>query len=305
MKTKEKDVKKVLVGIDFSEPASDALEEAIRLADQQSAEVCAAHVIDSEMLESLIEHAHIPREEVIESIKVRLNSFCEAAGAKPGEVKTELRVGHPVREFGNMCSEFSPDLVVLGAWGSHSQSDKITGATAKQIIQAIDCDVLLMRPRAAGKFSKVVACIDFSDYDMPVIQAADQICLADKASLEILHVFFPPWKMSDFPADNLERFGPDFEQEYEAVLRGRLDQLVPKNVHGVASFETTTTVVESKTHGGGILKHLNETSADVAVIGARGSSKIDSNVLGRIAERIVSESTTSVYVVKTSRNETK
>ena len=131
-----------------------------------------------------------------------------------------------------------------------------------------------------------------------------RICLADKADLEILHVFFPPWKMKDLTHAKLDELGPDFEQEYEAVLRGRLDKLVPKNIHGVASFETTTTVIESKTHSGGILQHLKETEADVAVIGSRGASRIESMILGRIAERIVTESTSSVYVVKDSQIDT-
>ncbi len=303
MKTKEKNIKKVLVGIDFSDPSQDAYNEAVRLASQQLAEVFAVHVIDSEMLNSLIDHTHLSRAEVIASVQSRLVSFCETGGAKSTSVKTEVRVGHTVKEFGNLCDEYSPDLVVLGAWGSDPHANQSTGTTVKQIIQEIQSDVLLIRSRPNEKFSKVVACIDFSTYDAPVIRAADQICLADKANLEILHVFFPPWKLKDLAHEKLEDLGADFEQEYEAVLRGRLDQLVPKNIHGIESFETTTTVIESKTHSGGILKHLKETGADVAVIGARGASRIESMILGRIADRILTESTSSVYVVKDAQIE--
>lgn len=100
----------------------DAPKEAVRLADQQGGEVKASHIIDSEMIESLIEHTHLSREEVISSVETRLKCFCESAGAKPDRIKTELRVGHSVKEFGNLCEEFSPDLVVLGAWGESCAS---------------------------------------------------------------------------------------------------------------------------------------------------------------------------------------
>ena len=298
MKTREKDVKRVLVGVDFSEASEHALIEALRLAQQQRAEVFVAHIIDSEMMQSLIEHSHLSKEQVIASIQTRLESFCENAGAKSGDIQLILKVGHAVKEFANLCDLHEPDLVVLGAWGSHSESHDSAGATAKQIVQEIRSDVLLMRPRENGKFSKVAACIDFSLYDKPVIRAADQICLADEGCLEILHVFYPSWKEGNLSEADREKFSPDFEQEYKAVLRGRLDQLVPRNVHGVSSFETLTTIIESKTHSGGILNHLKKAKADVAVIGARGASKIESMILGRIAERIVTESSSSVYVVK-------
>lgn len=185
--------------------------------------------------------------------------------------------------------------------GSHAHPDHSTGVTAKQIVQEVKADVLLMRPRKNEKFSKVVACIDFSAFDKPVIRAADQICLADKARLEILHVFFPPWKLKDISQEKAGNFSDDFKQEYTALLRGRLDQLIPSNVHGVFSFETTTTAVETETHSGGILGHLKKSEADVAVIGSRGASRIESMILGRIAERVVTESTSSVYVVKASQ----
>jgi nucleotide-binding universal stress UspA family protein len=171
----------------------------------------------------------------------------------------------------------------------------------KQIIKESNSDVLLMRPGSETStqgFSRVLACIDFSEYDIPIIKAADQLCLADEGSLEVFHVFYPPWKKDDHPENDPLLASSDFESEYKAVLQGRLDSLVPMNIHGVPSFKSTTTVVEHLEHCEGILGYLKSTGADVAVVGARGQGKIETMILGRIAERIVTESPCSVYIVK-------
>lgn len=298
MNTKEKRVETILVGVDFSEASKWAVKEAMQLAHQQDAEVHFLHVIEDSMTEVLKKYSKLDEQEVVVSVSKRLEAFCNEFRGGFDRTRFDIRVGHPVKDFGNACDEIEPDLVILGAWGSQN-NDRSAGTTVKQIIQECKCDVLLMHPREADKFKHVLACIDFSEYDLPIIRAADQLCLAEDASLEILHVFYPPWKYTNLDEGQSVVESADFETEYKALLQGRLDALVPANIHGVASFKSKTTVLEHSKHGDGILEHLRASKADVAVIGARGRSKIESMILGRIAERIVTESPCSVYIVKT------
>jgi len=269
------------------------------LAEQQEATVSVLHIIEDDMMSAIEEYSHMTRDEIFASVSDRLEAFCHESGFTTGNLKRHVEIGHAVKNFVEFCEKTDPDLVVMGAWGSQPHPDKSTGTTVKQIAQECKSDVLLMRPNAEGCFGKVTACIDFSDYDVAIVRAADQLCLAEDGTLEILHVFYPPWKRGDvFDGAAEKQVSLDFETEYKAVLQGRLDALTPLNVHGVANFNTTTTVFEHLKHSDGILAHLKSTQSDVAVIGARGQSKIESMILGRIADRIVTESPCSVYLVK-------
>ena len=298
MNTKEKVIKNILVGVDFSDPSASAVTEAVRLARQQRGRVYILHIVEESMIEAIEKFSHLNQEEIISSVSSRLDSFCrDLIGAKE-DLKTIVKLGHPVKEFANVADQLNPDLVVLGAWGQEHDTEKSSGTTVKQIVQECTTDVLLMRPRKVDHFSKVVACLDFSNYDVSIIRAADQLCLADKGSLELLHVFYPPWKVAPLADEDKVVVTGDFEAEYEAVLQGRLDELVPLNEHGIAGFNTTTHVIEHARHSEGILQYLKREEADVVVVGARGTSKIESMILGRIAERVLTESPSSVYVVK-------
>jgi nucleotide-binding universal stress UspA family protein len=298
MNVNEKKIKKVLVGVDFSDASRAALIEAVRLAEQQRGQILVLHIVEDDMISAIEEYSHLSRDEIYSSISERLEAFCSESGARPESLKLEVRSGHPVKDFATVCDDINPDLVVMGAWGSQRHTDKSTGTTVKQIAQECKSDVLLVRPKDGGHFSKVTACIDFSEYDVAIVKAADQLCLAQEGILEILHIFYPPWKKTDLPGKDSKDVSQDFETEYKAVLQGRLDALVPLNVHGVANFTTKTTVIETLKHSEGILNHLKISESDVAVIGARGQSRIESMILGRIAERIVTESPCSVYIVK-------
>lgn len=297
MNTYEKKIEKILVGVDFSAGSKWAVIEALKLAQQQNAIVHMLHIVEESMTEALQTYSKLNKQQVIDSVSERLESFCKPYMNAQDRVFFDIRVGHSVKDFGNVCDQTSPDLVVLGAWGSQDDN-RSAGATVKQIIQECKCDVLLMHPRDKDEFKDVLACIDFSDYDLPIVRAADQLCLAEDCSLEILHVFYPPWKYRNLQDDKAVVVSADFETEYKAVLQGRLDALVPTNIHGVPTFNTKTTVLEHDKHSDGILQYLKSSNVDMVIIGARGQSRIESMILGRIAERIVTEAPCSVYIVK-------
>ncbi len=69
-------------------------------------------------------------------------------------------------------------------------------------------------------------------------------------------------------------------------------------MHGVSTFKTSTKVIENESHFLGILQYLKTEAPDVVVIGARGQSKIETMILGRISEKVIAQAPSSVFVVK-------
>jgi len=286
---------RILVGIDFSAPSRTALAKAVDLSTGHRGKILALHVVENAMIDSLVEHTHLERPEIIDNLELRLSRFAAELSATDSIIETRVVVGHPVKDFGTTADEFDPDLVVLGAWGSHGSSKKSAGFTAKQVVQECRCDAVLVRESAQNSRG-VVACVDFSAYDKSVVAAAEQLRQQFFIPLEIIHVFYPSWKIDKFVEKHQEIFDSDFTQEYKAILQGKLDNLIP--VFEIGSSDVKTTVIECLRHSDGILAHLRKTEPEIVVIGARGSSRIESMILGRIAERIVTESEASVYLVK-------
>lgn len=290
--------RKILVGVDFSAGSSQALLEAGRIAREEDGAVHVAHIIDESLLNDLREYSHLDEEEIVSSYEKRLKVFCKEAGVSGRKLSTYVRIGHPVRTLSSLGDEIEPDLLLLGAWCEYRDDSSVIGVTARQILQESKSDVLLMRGSENDRLHRVVACVDFSAYDTAVVKRAEMICRADRASLDLLHVFYPPW-LSEVSVDDerSERF-EDRQREYRALLQGRLDRLVPPSSVLEDAIEVKTVVRECARHAEGILSHLKRAEADLAVIGARGRSRIESMILGRIAERIVMHSSCSVYVVK-------
>jgi nucleotide-binding universal stress UspA family protein len=295
---KSHSTRKIVVGVDFSEGSSRALLEAGRIAWEEHSTIHAVHIIDEALLSDLKEYSHLDEREMLSSIEERLKVFCQEAGLVGKSLSRVVQIGHPVKAFSSLCDEIDPDLLVLGAWCRYREDSEVMGVTARQILQESKSDVLLMRDREDNRMNRVVACVDFSEYDKAVVSVAEAVCRADRARLDILHVFYPPWLSEISPdGENREAF-EDREREYRALLQGRLDKLVPGSQKLEDAIETETVVKESARHCEGILGYIRKSGADLAVIGARGRSRIESMILGRIAERIVMNSGSSVYVVK-------
>lgn len=289
-------MKRVLVGVDFSEPSRAALSKAVEFTEVSRGGILALHIVEQTLIDSLVEYSHLGSDEVLDNLELRLSRFASDLHPENSVIETKLIVGHPVKDFAMVADSFDPDLVILGAWGSRGPSPDCAGLTAKQIIQECRCDTLLIRASNAVA-EGIVACVDFSTYDVPVINKASNLSRLESKSLEVLHVFYPPWEREGaISKSDKESDGADFAQEYEALLKGRIESLLVEV--GLALADVKTSTLKCRKHSEGILSYLRENQPEIVVLGARGSSRIESMILGRIAERIVTGSETSVYIVK-------
>jgi len=288
-------MKRILVGVDFSEPSRDALTKAVELAEGSQRKILALHVVEQTLIDSLADVSHLDSDQIIGNLKLRLSGFASEIQSAKSFIETRLVVGHPVKEFAKVADSFEPDLVILGAWGSHGFTPDRAGFTAKQIVQECRCDTLLTRRPNPG-VGGILACIDFSPYDRPVVKMAGHLSRLTGEPLEVLHVFFPPWKMEGVSESSSVIADEDFAQEYKALLDGRIESVLLSE--GISLLRAKTTVQESLKHSEGILSYIRESKPHLVVLGARGGSRIESMILGRIAERIVTGSGSSVYIVK-------
>lgn len=143
--------RRILVAIDGSRPSALALDQAIRLAREQRANLRIVHVIDEGLtLSPLVPSANLA--ETDPSLYARGRALLDAAKSQALEagVPTEgalveevaHRPGHGILQ---QAQEWSADLIVCGTHGHRGLGHLILGSNAEHVVRRATVPVLLLR----------------------------------------------------------------------------------------------------------------------------------------------------------------
>ncbi|ELY58696.1 universal stress protein [Natronolimnohabitans innermongolicus] len=136
----------VLVPLDDSDPARDALEHAIET--YPDAEITALHVLNpptalygassQSSVDRLIDLEESAAEELLESAE-------QLADEHDASVTTELLVGSPARAIVSFASENDVDQIVLGSHGRSGVSRVLLGSVAESVVRRAPVPVTILR----------------------------------------------------------------------------------------------------------------------------------------------------------------
>ncbi len=149
----------VLVGMDFSELADRALQEAFELTS--SRELAEVHVLCVIPGPTLSSHSPLTgysltaeecvRDGAFESLRahvqLELDWFVEHAepGTRvPERVVSHVRIDVPALGIARLASEVSADVVVLGTHGQRRTSRQLMGSVAENTLRFAGCPVLVI-----------------------------------------------------------------------------------------------------------------------------------------------------------------
>ncbi|MFZ0613325.1 MAG: universal stress protein [Desulfobacterales bacterium] len=163
------DIKKILYATDLSESARHAFGYAASLADRYGAKIVILHVIEdfspsvtfqlATMFgeEKWKEVRNHQAEEVLESIRKRLEKFCREAS--PDAVACDfaagdilVKTGEPVNEILEQAEQTGCDLIVMGTHGQGMFAEALMGSTARRVVRRSQTPVLVVRlPEEKGR----------------------------------------------------------------------------------------------------------------------------------------------------------
>lgn len=151
--------RRILVPVDFSEPARVALREGRRLAARYRAKLFVAHVIEPVIRPVFYsDHPEVLRlnvSHIEERASEELDRFC--AETKGPDVPTLCRVlhGRPGREVAAFAREEDVHLIVQGSRGLTGVEHVLLGSVAQEVIRYAPCPVLTVKhpPHDAGASS--------------------------------------------------------------------------------------------------------------------------------------------------------
>lgn len=136
---------RIIAAVDFSEHTDAVLQRALRLAQQNDAQLIVAHIVDYAWpLDA--DYVISPVDEIeaglIDKALKRLDELLNDAGAQQAEKR--VVAGRPKQEIVNLAEKEQADLIVVGAHGHHGLPGFL-GSTTDQIIHRATCEVLTVR----------------------------------------------------------------------------------------------------------------------------------------------------------------
>ncbi|MBX7207447.1 MAG: universal stress protein [Verrucomicrobiaceae bacterium] len=292
-----KNFKNILVGIDFTPSCRNALREAVRRASLDGASVTGVHVMDEFLVHELRAALSTDEAGIRAEWQTRLRKFVDESDLGATQVAVEVRIGHPFAELVDACKSHGADLLVMGAKGSKGGEHRI-GAIAAKCVRKAPVDVFVVREDAQGPFKHVVACVDFSENSAKAVQAALHLAGQDRADVDCLYVYQSALALSlDYGgyAPPLP-VGPD--EDALKIWQEDLDKFVAPLTRSTGGVKVRTLVKERVNIRETILEHVEETKADLVVLGTRGKTGLRELLIGTTAEKIVQHAPCSILAVK-------
>ena len=156
------EIKKILYATDLSENARYAFGYAVSIANRYDAKITVIHVVEElsrfgqALVEDIVGTAKLKalREEkearVIESIKQRLQDFCQQAIQKVPDCplvvdRTIVETGQPVEAIIGHAEKLDADLIVMGSHGQGMLADVTMGSTSRRVLRRCSRPVLVVR----------------------------------------------------------------------------------------------------------------------------------------------------------------
>lgn len=287
----------IIAAVDFSSASGQVLAHGAKLAAASGCPLVAVHVIGEGRLRDWAETTGREASGLdrVEELTRRLHELilesCEGV-----EAEIQVRLGKPQRMLGEIVRELGADLLVIGA---HDVSRRRLGSVAAWCARAIPSDVLILRDWQSRFFRKIAAGVDFSKSSAATLDRAISIASAHEASLEIIHVMFPPsrdpWgKVLDQPMDS--------NVSYETMVReragARLDSFLKPYADRLSLIQSSRVFLEAESPAAAIIAHVDALEIDLTVMGSREGSWVADFVLGSNTERLLHDSVSSVLITR-------
>jgi len=186
-------MKNVIVGIDFSEAALNALEHGVSLALRLNAKLTLLFVVspDAKLLEEIDENKRSNIVEIADKKLQQLIAQCQRILPKD-KVKYKIRIGKVAQEINAEAKELGDALIVVGTHGCSGFEEFFIGSSAFRIINQSASPVISIRAgvNIHRDLTSILVVIDDTRETLQKLKIAAPLAKAFNAKVEILG-FYP------------------------------------------------------------------------------------------------------------------
>lgn len=296
----------VLLATDFSENAERALQTAAHQASSRNEPLVLLHCLEAgfEALaeRQLSEPPQNLRAHLWKEAKNQLETTYEEAvpaDRHPPEVDFRVEITHPKDGIVEVARESAADLVVMGATGQSRLANVILGGSAEEVVRRIDVPVLVVHNEAeTGSPDRIVAPVDFTDCSRRSLEVAAEHARRESAELLVLHSFVIPVADTAFVPAHLP---PETVETYEQQRQDKLEDLVAEA--NLQDIDWRTQIEIGPPHRT-IADVVEDSGADLVVMGTHGRRGFQRLFLGSTAAKVLRHMPASVMTVRTRDDET-
>lgn len=284
-------IKSVLVPLDGSELAEEALGYALPIAERHDAQVHLVFVISNDAEASEDDQAR----EYLAGVVGKLNRQAE----------THVRLGTPADEIIETGDALDEPLIVMTTHGRTGIGRWIYGSVADKVVHASEAPVLLLRSGAGeldgGNIQKIVAPVDGSAYSEAALSFAKSMAKTFDAELHVTQV---AETASLYSSLGYETYAPGAGQPMADVVEYMVNEVHKYISHVTADLKKegykVQGVVLEGFAGEELIAYENKIQPQLVVMATRGRSGFDRFIFGSVAERILKSGKTPVLMVKPS-----
>lgn len=280
-----KNIKKILVAIDRSAMAEEALKRAISIAKEKEAQLIVMHVVEPSFIESPFVRP-IDENKIKKEVKMRVEKLTSEEDI---EYVLFVESGSAAASISLKVKNLNVDLLVIGTHGKDDISSNYFGSTTLKLIQKTHIPVLVVKNEAKYAYKEMLAPTNLSDYSKESILFART--LFDTTALKYLHAYVT--------VDELQaltyRISADQQGQFKKELLTDAHIALEKFAKDVGEGEMVLVGYNASINED-LLDYIVRDNAGLLVLGSKGVGNLNSFLFGSTASYLVRSSPMDVLV---------
>jgi nucleotide-binding universal stress UspA family protein len=268
----------IIVAMDFSEGAMNALNFAIRAANAIQANVMLVWVDKKKLSGTVYSNAYDPRLEA----KKRFEAITEeyATKLKGGKFLYKMRNGKVQKEITNQAKYHDATLIIAGTHGTSGFDEFWIGSNANKIVARAECPVITIRidEDAVKPVRNILLPLDSTQETRQKVPFVAYLAKCFGAKIQLLNVY----------STNVQTVRK-LVDEYASQTRKYLDEL---------EVEYSTDSIEAENITSSTIAYAKDNSSDLIAIMTDQESSPMNLFLGPYAQQMVNHSTIPVLSIR-------
>jgi len=236
-------MKKILVPIDFSKNAIDALSYAIDFEKDQKVKFFILHAVTPVLVQSpqgatvsaimtqnLVDEAKVK----MKDLKNKMVKIFSANNESQFEIKTMVQIGNASREILEQVKELEIDLLIMGTKGAgHDNLDRIFGTISSSMLNDVKCPMILVPKGYIFKeIDNVIFSTDLDKSDSFELWKGYKVLSPHNPMIRVLHVKKQKDKQDEKQlkafADHLIDSSPAIKTQFNIEIGDRPEEYIEK-----------------------------------------------------------------------------
>lgn len=296
--------RRILVPVDFSSCAREALRYALALAETHDAAVYVLHVytldeyfaydpaVDSPraaVQQQLLQENRACAQHLLQRLVDELEGHTSIAEVKLTE---SMAIAPAIISY---ARQYAADWIVMGTHGWRGIRHLVLGSVAEEVVRDASCPVLLIREEEGSSptlsLQRILVPTDFSEASEVAIALGARIARAYASQLDLLHIIEPlPFSGALTGFMTVHDMVPKISDRSQAKLKllraSLVDDDVPTRLHMMEGYPATR-----------IHEAAEALSADLIVMTTRGLSAWQRLFIGSVVARVVRTTACPVLVL--------